>query len=396
MFLGLTWLDWILVLVLLVFMSNGFRQGMWVSLGRMVGFVAGAAGAFFAIPWLSSLVPSPGWRVFATAAALFVLIGLGMLIGVALGRAVRLRVNLPLLRMVDRLLGAVLNTVIAALMIGVLAFSAGAVNLPQVTAAVSQSRVISTIHGVLPDRVQDWMAQARSGIAESGVLPELNLPVQEPMTPAEPSAAPPNADIEQAAESSVRITGTAWDCGQNQSGSGFAISPDRVITNAHVVAGVEQPTVETQANEAFTGEVVYFDSETDIAVLALDGANLEPLEVGDGLDVGESGYVLGYPSGGPYRVSPAEVQTSGPVMINNLYGDNAHLVDIYQLNADVQHGNSGGPLVDESGDVVGVIFAKADSDVTVGYALSEEEVGDVFASADDYDEAVSTESCLAD
>lgn len=390
---GLTLLDLVMLLALAVFLVHGYRRGLWITAGRMVGFVAGGISAFFLVPWIMTQVPSPGWRLSAVWASVLLLVTVGWFIGGALGRAVRLRVNQPALRAVDKVLGAGVNTAIAAVMISMVSYSLAQLGVPAMTTAIKQSKVISTVNSLTPEATQGFFTQLRSELLDAHMVPELALPVQAPPTPAEPTTAPPNASIERASQSTVRITGTAYECGQSQTGSGFAIESNRVVTNAHVVAGVTEPLVESRDGEIYIGEVVHFDPSRDLAVIAIDG-DVDHLETGARLDEDDDAYVLGYPAGGPFRISPATVQAVGEVAINTIYGQDAELTDIYQLNADVKQGNSGGPLVDEQGDVVGVVFARAASDITVGYAITGEEAGDVLDDASSYSGAVSTGQCV--
>ena len=392
--LGLTWLDWALIVVLLVFLLAGYRRGFWVTLGTIAGLIAGAAAAFFSIPLVSDWVPDPGWRLIAIIAAALVLVLIGQGIGAGIGRAIRLRMALPALRPADRLGGAVVNTAVAAVLIAMLAFSASSMGLPPVTGAIAQSRVITAINLAIPDAAKTVVAQLRSTVAGSDVVPELAEPIVEATPTADPTAPEPDSAIETAQDSVVRISGTAFVCGQNQTGSGFAVTADRVVTNAHVVSGLTEPSVEAPDGTVHAGRVVYFDAERDLAVIAVDGAELPVLQTGAQMTDGDSGYIMGYPAGGPFSMGPAEVQARGEVTVNNIYGGDPGPLDIYQLNADVQLGSSGGPLLDESGTVAGVVFARAAGDVKVGYAITGEEAQDVLTGAQRMEETVSTGQCI--
>jgi S1-C subfamily serine protease len=391
---GLTFLDWVLVVVLFVFLLAGYRRGFWVTLGTIVGLMAGAAAAFFSIPLVSQWVPDPAWRVLAIVAAALVLVLIGQGIGSGIGRAIRLRMALPALRTADRLAGAVVNTVVAAALISLVAFSASSMGLPPVTSAISESRVITSINGLFPESAKSLIARVRSAVAGSDVVPELPEPVVSETPTAEPTAPEPGDALEEASASVVRISGTAFVCGQNQTGSGFAVSSDRVVTNAHVVSGLTEPSVEAMDGSVYAGRVVHFDEIRDVAVIAVDDADLPPLETGADLADGEAGYILGYPSGGPFQMSPAEVQARGEVAVNNIYGAEPSLLDIYQLNADVQLGDSGGPLLDATGEVAGIVFARATGDIEVGYAITGDEAEQPLTAADQMEETVSTGQCI--
>lgn len=394
MLIGLTVLDWVLIVVLFVFLLAGYRRGFWVTLGTILGLVAGAAAAFFSIPLVSEWVPDPGWRLVAIVAAALLLVLLGQAIGAGIGRAIRLRMALPALRAVDRLAGAVVNTAVAAALISLIAFSASSMGLAPVTSAISDSRVITTINHLVPESAKAMVARVRSAVAGSDVVPELPVPVTT-ATPAAPDAtSEPGEAMQAARDSVVRISGTALVCGQNQTGSGFAVAPDRVVTNAHVVSGVTEPSVESLDGTVHAGRVVHFDESRDVAVIAVDGAELPELESGGQLEDQESGFIMGYPAGGPFRMDPAMVQARGEVTVNNIYGSEPGLLDIYQLEADVQLGSSGGPLLTPDGDVAGIVFARATGDIEVGYAITGEEAEQALTEAEEMVDTVSTGQCI--
>ncbi|NUL46002.1 MarP family serine protease [Cellulosimicrobium funkei] len=394
MFLGLTVLDWVLIVILFVFLMAGYRRGFLVTLGTMVGLVAGVIAAFFSIPLVSSWITEPAWRILAIVAAALVLVLLGQGIGAALGRAIRLRMALPALRTVDRLGGAVANTAVAAVLISLVAFSASSMGLAPVTSAISESRVITTINNAAPDSAKALVARVRAAVAGTDVVPVLPEPVTT-QTPAAAASTPaPGQSLQEARASVVRISGTALMCGQNQTGSGFAVASDRVITNAHVVSGLTEPSVESADGTVHAGRVVHFDAARDVAVIAVDGADLPALDVGAELADQESGYIMGYPSGGPFQMSPALVQARGEVTVNNIYGAEPGLLDIYQLEADVQLGSSGGPLLTVDGDVAGIVFARATGDIKVGYAITGDEAEEALTGAEDMEDTVSTGQCI--
>jgi S1-C subfamily serine protease len=192
----------------------------------------------------------------------------------------------------------------------------------------------------------------------------------------------------------LKIAGTAYECGQNQTGTGFVVSPGRVVTNAHVVAGVSQPVVESQDGGAMPGRVVYFDTKNDLAVLAVDGLPSEPLALSPDLPNGSPAAFAGYPHGGPFQTKPATVQDISTVLVPDIYGNNASPEDIYRLAGDVQPGNSGGPLLTPEGLVAGVIFAKATSDPAMGFAITMGDLTPVASQAAGLSAPVSSGQCI--
>lgn len=392
MIFGFSWLDILLLLSFVAFLISGLRKGLFVTLGGVVGLVAGGVGAFYAIPFVSSWVTTAGWRVFWVIATAVVLVLLGHSIGVAVGNRVRLLLNFPVIKTFDRLLGGITNVVVAALVISAIAFSAASMGLPFLSQQIASSQVISTIRNATPDPVSSAMAKARLVVMGQSI-PDLI----EPFAPAPDGAAAeaePEA-INTVEESVAKITGTAFACGVNQTGSGFVVAPDRILTNAHVVAGIAEPVVNTADGRALPARVVHFDSTQDLAVLAVDSLGLDPVKEGRDLSTGDSATYMGYPEGGPFQARGAIVQSLRSISVQNIYGADASTLEIYQLGADVQQGNSGGPLLDDAGKLVGVIFAKAKGDTEVGYALSLQEVGPVLEQASDYSETVSTGACSA-
>ncbi|PRZ14056.1 MarP family serine protease [Nesterenkonia sandarakina] len=383
-------LDVILVVVLLGFLLAGLRKGVWATLGGVFGFLVGATAAFFAIPLVASWVPDPLWRVVAVIAAAIVLVAAGHGLGSAAGAEVQRMFNSRAVRGLSSLVGGVVNVVVAMFVIALLSFSISAMGFPTVNQTMKQSTVLSTIDSAVPEQAESWFAQVRSAVLDSDI-PEIAQLVPEP------AELPEDQDLNDAglesAASVGRITGVAEQCGQSQSGSGFAVSPTRVLTNAHVIAGVAEPAVEMPDGEVLTGRAVHFDPASDLALIAVDGLDVAPLEVSDGVDVGDSGYVMGYPAGGPFSAGSAVVQARDVSQVNNIYGSSPSSLEIFQLSADVRQGNSGGPLIDASGDVAGVVFARAVEGSNVGFAITADQAGDVLTDPDRYSETVSTGQC---
>ena len=454
--LGLTWLDVLLIVALAMLLVQGHRRGLWVVLGNLVGLVGGAAIAFYALPEVAEFVTAPQWRWAALIATLVLLVAAGQYVGAAIGEAIRLRVNLPALRLVDRLLGALAAGLAGALVLWLVAFSIAASGSTAVTREVNRSQVITALDTVMPDSLLAWAARSRSAVADLDVLPELELPAHVPesddgvraapapaATPGLPSAAsspsdtatsapsdsatPEEPDDAAAASSStpaapsaattapassastaapstpaassasaavVRLTGTAAQCSQVQSGSGVAVAPDRVLTNAHVVLGVDAPTVTDRARGVHAARIVHLDTAHDLAVLAVDDANLPVMPVGAELTGGASASVLGYPDGGPFASTPATVQAVGEVPLGDVLTGAASMVDVYTLAADIRHGYSGGPVVDTAGNLAGLVFARAPGSDAVGYALTADTIAPVVAAAPGMTATVPSGDCV--
>lgn len=391
---GFSWLDALLILWLLWQLIYGLSTGLVVGLGGLVGFVAGAVAAFFAAPFVSGHAPGPGWRTVFVIGATVILIAAGHAVGIRIGRAIGGRVKPGPVRTVNRLLGGALNVVVGAAVISLLAFGVANLGIPAVSKQLSGSAVISRIDAWTPDPLKAAAAQMRSLVLDEGI-PQLLNPAGPNAQVAAPRSSTDTPAWNNAAKSVLKISGTAFQCGQNQTGTGFVVAPNRVLTNAHVVAGVSMPVVATPSQGSLPARVVYFDPVKDLAILAVDGLNVAPLPAGSTLRDNSQAAFAGYPLGGPLQVRPATVMASGPMLIPDITGKQKSALDIYQLAGNVQSGNSGGPLLDTSGRVVGVIFAKSTTSEPVGFAFTMTEVAPVVAAAPMLSSSVGSGQCSA-
>lgn len=390
---GLTVLDLALILMLLSYLIYGLRNGFLVTAGGIAGFAAGAVAAFLSVPVVSDLVEDSSWRLTATIGVAIVLVVLGNALGTTIGRSIRSAVRLKPLRAVDRMIGGAMNVVVTALVMSMLAFSISALGVPFVSQQLADSKVIRFIDGLTPNPVKATMAQLRSTVIGDGIPRLIEGIGQEQPVPA-PNTSTDTPALNRAAGSVLKIAGTAFQCGQNQTGSGFVVSPGRVVTNAHVVAGVSQPVVEIPGGGAMPGRVVYFDGKRDLAVLAVDGLPTEALPLSADLPAGTAAAFAGYPHGGPFQSKPATVQGISTVLVPDIYGDNPVPDEVYRLSGDIQPGNSGGPLLTTSGQVAGVIFAKTTSDAAAGFAIPMIDLRPVVTESPQLTDAVSSGQCI--
>jgi S1-C subfamily serine protease len=390
---GMTILDLALILTLLSYLIYGLRNGFLVTLGGIAGFAAGAVAAFVSVPVVSDLVDNAGWRLTAVVATAVLLMVLGHGLGTMIGRRVRSVVKIRPLRAADRVVGGGVNVVVSALVMSLLAFSIGALGVPFASQQIAESKVIRFIDGMTPTPIKTSMAQLRSAVIGEGI-PTLFEGFAQGQPVSVPDANTDTPALNAAADSVLKIAGTAYQCGQNQTGTGFVVSPGKVVTNAHVVAGVPEPVVEVPGGSALPGRVVYFDSQHDLAVLAVDGLRSAPLPLRSDLPDGSPAAFAGYPHGGPFQSKPATVQDITTVLVPDIYGNNAAPEDVYRLAGDVQPGNSGGPLLSSDGQVAGVVFAKATTGSSLGYAITMADLGPVAAQAPGLDNPVSAGQCI--
>nr|WP_243845488.1 MarP family serine protease [Microbacterium halimionae] len=394
--------DVIAIVMLVLALLIGFRRGLLSSLGVLGGLVFGCIAVFWVVPlltpYLPELVPDAGWRAAASVALPILIIVVCASIGSAIGGFLRRGVDRTPLRGIERLLGGALGVVVAALTLSLVGQSVALAGVPVVSAAVSSSRVLGVIDSLTPEPVDTGLARVQALLRDEA-LPQLSDVLDIGLALGNSQPAPEisldDPALNDAAQSVARVSGAAYLCGTTSSGTGFVISSDRVLTNAHVVAGVDTPMVEFPGESVREGRVVYFDPVDDLAVIAVDDLGVAPLSVAPTLEAGAEAVMQGYPYGGPFSMVGARVISTGSASVPDVYGTSSSPREIYALTADVFPGNSGGPLLSVDGEVVGVIFARADSGESIGYAMTPSEFLPVVAESVADTEPVDTGACVS-
>jgi len=345
----MTTLDWLIIAAAVLFGLSGYFRGFIVGALSLAGFVAGAIlGTRIADALLPSGASSPYAPLFGLLGAL----SAGAILALGLeGVGIRLRrgLRLPFLGIVDGVLGALLSAAVAlaiAWLLGVVVLA-----LPDtsaLSAAVRRSAILRRLDELLPPSGVVLNALDRidplPGIAGSEAL----------------IAAPPSqlatAPIERAAHSVVRVLGTA--CGLGIEGSGWVAAPDEVVTNAHVVAGEDDTTVEVGGEPPqLPATVVRFDPRNDIAVLRVPGLGLEPLALASEPRPQSEGAILGYPLDGPFAIEPGRIGVTSVVEADDAYGRGPVARRLVPIRGLIRPGNSGGPVIGASGAVLATVFA---------------------------------------
>lgn len=370
-------LDVVLIVAVVVFAVAGFRRGFVVGVLSLVGFLGGAVlGARFAPELVSRYLTA----VDPTLAGVVVVLGaatLGQLLAAAIGAAVRRRLTWRPVRLVDSAGGAAMSATALLLVAWLLGTAAASSPLTALASQVQRSRVLTTADELMPDSARTWFSSFRR-LLDSDALPQVFGELgRERVVPVPPPdlrilAGQP---VLVARRQIVKITGAARGCSRRLEGTGFGYAPHRVMTNAHVVAGVRDPRVRVEGSgRSLPATVVLYDSARDVAVLEVAGLTGTPLRFAGPAPAGGSAVVAGYPEDGPFRAEAARVrgvqQARGP----DIYHRTTVTRSIYSVRARVRPGNSGGPLLAPDGRVYGVVFAAAVSDATTGYALTAAEV----------------------
>lgn len=373
-------LDLILVALAAAFAVAGYRQGFIVGVLSFVGFLGGAAiGAVFSPSIARTFVSSQNQQALVAIVVVFIAAMLGQLGASLAGAAVRSRVTWRPAALVDAAGGAavsVLSVLLIAWFIGSAVINAP---FPAVAKQVNQSLVLRTVDRIMPGATRSMFSHFRQLLA-SGPYTQVfgSLGAEQALDVAAPN---PKVLRSQALKldkpSIVKIIGTSPGCNHRLEGSGFVISRDHVLTNAHVVAGVTQGPEVLQQGHAFAAHVVLFDPQRDVAVLYVPGLVARPLHFKAHAHRGASAIVAGYPLDQNFTAVPARVGSASPATAPNIYQTNMVTREIYSIKALVRPGNSGGPLLAPNGAVYGVVFAAAVGvgENDVGYALTAGEVG---------------------
>ncbi|MGA8371052.1 MAG: MarP family serine protease [Acidimicrobiales bacterium] len=360
-------LDVLLLVVVAVAAIEGLRLGAVLLTLSFVGFWLGMyLGAILAsatVRWVHSQ-PS------RTAVALITMIGCAILLG-TLGRVLGARSFRALHRgklgSVDSVLGVAVAVVASLLAVWLVASTLVNSSYPSLNSVIANSTIIRSLDNVLPappsvfSRVQAFLSQEGFPPVFAQLAPASAGPVTLP------GATTVNAAVAAAGASTVKVVGEG--CGQLQEGSGFVVAPGLVVTNAHVVAGIPHPTVDDASGNHDTA-VVFFDPSFDLAVLRTNVT--EPALALDSQTVPRQtqGAVLGYPGGGPFTYGPAGVMAEFEAQGRDIYGQGLTVRDVYEIEASVRPGNSGGPLVLPNGVVIGIVFSRSTTNDTIGYALT--------------------------
>ncbi len=396
-------LDVLLLLLVLAYALSGYWQGFVTGAFATSGLLLGGLGGVLLAPRiLGDAEPS----LAVSLGALFIVIVLAS-VGQALlqyvGSRIRATITWQPARALDAIGGALLSSLAVLVVAWALGVAISGSRIGALTPLVRESAVLRTVNTALPATAMNAL-DGFNDVVGTGFFPRY----LEPFAPEDIVEVSPGArrlltdpDIRNAEASVLKIRGNN-SCGRGVEGTGFLYAEDRLMTNAHVVAGVDEPDV-IVGDSTVDATVVYFNADLDIAVLAFESGNTPRLDFVSS-DAEEEQFVtssddgvaiLGYPEDGPYDVQRGRVRTETQLKSPNIYGNGTVLRDVYSLRGLIRPGNSGGPIVTTQGNVAGVIFAASVTDADTGYALTWEQVADAADDGRASGQQVSTQGCAS-
>jgi S1-C subfamily serine protease len=372
-----TGLDWLILVFALLMGFWGYQQGLIVGALSLIGF---AVGAFLGGRLGPALLPEGSHSPYAPATALAGALLIGGIVAVSL-EGVAFNVRRRLLGPRGRRRGvAIAESSAGALLLVALAlamawlFGAVALNAPgakDLRTAVQRSAILKALNNAFPpsSSLINVLHRIDPRVAVQGPSPDVAAP---------DSKIGQDPEVQAAGNSVVRVLGTA--CGLGVEGSGWIAAPDLVVTNAHVVAGESDTTVTPAgSSSSLDATPVHYDPENDLSLLHVDGLDESPLSFAPDVESGTPGAVLGYPENGPFTVTPARVGATGPVITQDSYGRGPITRELTALRGEVHSGNSGGPLVDANGKVMGTVFAATTQGKPGGYAVPNDVVAQALS-----------------
>ncbi|HEY4024871.1 MAG TPA: MarP family serine protease [Candidatus Dormibacteraeota bacterium] len=374
-FLGaINLIDIVILIAVLIGVANGYRRGFWLSLFQYSGLVAGVvAGATLAPGVLDALHLTGSVRPLAAVLVLVICGSLGSTLGFWIGEPIRRAIlGRGFARPPEKLAGGLFSffTALSLTWFVGLTFSQGP--SADLSRLIQQSSILRTVDLVFP-RPPGFLSGVRGILA--GVPFPQTFAGLEPVLPTQlqPPASVDTAGVQAASEVVYRVEGRG--CGGIVSGTAYPVARGYLITNAHVVSGTTN-TILSQDVTRQTGiraSVVLFDPERDVAILYAPQVTAPALAQGSGTR-GTQGAVIGYPGGGAETVGASVIEQSTTAEGRDIYNDK--LVDraIWILAAEVRPGNSGGPLIDLQGHVLGLVFAASSTNAQQAYALTNDEV----------------------
>ena len=388
--------DGFIILVVGFAIYAGWRQGAFASVLSTIGVIAGlVCGAAFA-PFVMQLTNSVGIRFLLALGIIILLVASGSLVGGSLGSSLRERIQLRSSLIIDSVIGAVFQALAMLIATWLVAIPLVA-GLPGSAAnGIRNSFILGRVDAVAPSMLANLPSRVSAMLSDTGLPPLIspfstskNVAVDAPAIAVEDVAL-----VERVRPSVIHVVGESQACGRRLMGSGFVADKEHVITNAHVVAGTEEVWLDTVLG-TFKADVVFYDPQLDIAVLRSEELTMAPLQWASATAVtGEDAIVMGFPNSGPFEAAPARISERLKIAGPNIYATGRVEREAYTARGSIRQGNSGGPMLNLDGQVLGVVFGASADESDIGYALTADEVKEAIGNIAALDTPVGTQECV--
>ncbi len=384
-------IDALIILLALGAAMRGRELGFVRQVFSSGGFFAGLYGGILLQPHIISRDSDSVTQIILTAVVTLGCGLIGLITGEYLGLMLKNKLNFRQINKADSVLGSVSGAISLLLIVWLSAAILISFPSPSLQNGISNSAIINRLNSTLPSAPK--IVATLSNLIDPNGFPQVFIGSQpSPPTDIEqPSLGDMQSAVDKTRTSIVKVQGRG--CGGIVQGSGFVVNTGLVATNAHVVAGINRPSV-IDSNGSHGAQVIWFDPDLDLAILRTTGLAGKPLIFSNSkASRGTPAVVLGYPGGGAFEADPASILNRFTAVGRNIYNQKTTEREVYEVAAKVVQGNSGGPLIAQDGTVLGVIFAESTSYESIGYALTNTRVVAAIDQAKSQNRTVATGSC---
>ncbi len=391
-------LDIFIAASFIVFAWIGFRRGILRTILSIVGLFVGGAFSVYATPSIKALLENTPFSFIPSFGLASIILGasLGMFLFGILGGFLRvILLPFPILKILDSLIGLALALITVITVIWT--FTSAATIIPNKTLnnAIKSSKIIYEIDKYLPDSTKGIANKIQETISKSPLQNVFKSLVESRIAPVDiVSDIALSDEVKKSIASTVRIDGIAPSCSAAMTGTGFVVSNEHVLTNAHVVAGMEEPVISISGtNIQLGGKIVAMDRKVDIAVIYVPGLNAKPLTFIGPPTTKEIGFVTGYPNGGSLTTTTVSIASEFEAIGTDIDGKGEVIREVIVFGGKISPGNSGGPLFNQQGQVLGLVFAADATNDQTGYALAPDELTQFVSDASNKFNEISSGEC---
>lgn len=371
-----TIVDVVVAIALVAACYSGWRQGAFTAVLSTVGVIAGLILGAALAPQVMQLTESVALRFLLALGTVVMLVGLGNLVGGLLGSSLRAGIRFKSQVVLDSIVGAVFQGLATAIVLWLIAIPLATGLGGSFAQGIRNSHILGAVDGRMPGVMATLPSRISAMLSDSGLPPlvspfsgQTSTQVEAPRIGVEDTAL-----VEQLRPSVIHVLGESQQCSRRLMGSGFVVDDSHVMTNAHVVAGTDKVSLDT-VEGVFEAQVVYYNPELDIAVLYSDHLGLPALAwASDVAQTSEDAIVMGFPESGPFEAAPARIAERITISGPDIYASGRVERESYTVRGTIRQGNSGGPMVNTEGDVLGVVFGASVDNSDIGYALTAQEV----------------------